>query len=186
MSHPQPRLAPRHDRPNNARITHGRPRRYGDRLDADLAPAERATGVAFQRLVEENLYWAAVHTRWVPEAAWARTRGAFFGHLPPPLRWLIAPVARRTLRAQMHGQVMGRHRADEIHAIGCRDLTAIGDFLGTKPYMLGDRATSLDATAYAFVADILWAPIDSPLRDHALASPVLGAYCERMKARCGI
>ena len=53
---------------------------YGDSLDAGLSPAEKATALAFQRLLEENLYWAVVHTRWVDPAGWAQTKAAFFAN----------------------------------------------------------------------------------------------------------
>ena len=69
---------------------------------------------------------------------------------------------------------------------GCRDISAIADFLGDKPFMLGAQPTSLDATTYAFLANLLWAPIDSPLREHARALPLVDAYCRRIKERCGI
>jgi glutathione S-transferase len=157
--------------------------RYGDPLDAALTPPERALAIAFQRLFEENLYWAVVHTRWVEDAGWAKTREAFFGSLPPPLRWVLPPLARRALRSELRGHGMGRHSAAEIHAIGCRDVSAVADFLADKAFLLGPQPSSIDATAYAFLANLLWAPVDSPIRRHAQERPNLEAYCRRMKAR---
>ncbi len=156
--------------------------RHGDPLDASLTPQERALSTAFERLFEEDLYWAVVQTRWIEQSGWLLTKAAFFGTMPAPLRWIIAPLARRGLRSEMRGHGMGRHSAAEIHAIGCRDVTAVSDFLADKPYMLGDRPHSLDATAHAFLANLLWAPVDSPLRRHAQRYPNLEAYCQRMKA----
>lgn len=157
--------------------------RYGDPLDAALSPEQAAVATAFQRLLEEDLYWAVVQTRWVEDAGWQTTRDAFFGALPVPLRWIVPPLARRGLRSEMRGHGMGRHGAAEIHAIGCRDVTAVADFLADKPFMLGESPTSLDATAHAFLANLLWAPVDSPIQRHARARPTLEAYCQRMKAR---
>lgn len=157
--------------------------RYGDTLDAQLSARQRAQATAFQRLFEENLYWAVVHTRWIDDAGWALTRQAFFAALPPPLRWILPPLARRGLRRELHGQGLGRHREEEIHAIGCRDVTAVADFLGDQPYMLGAEPSSLDAVAHAFLANLLWAPVDSPIQRHARTRPTLEAYCQRMKAR---
>jgi glutathione S-transferase len=157
--------------------------RYGDPLDAGLSPQERAVATAFQRLFEENLYWAVVQTRWAEDAGWEKTREAFFGTLPAPLRWLVPRLARRGLLAEMRGHGMGRHSAAEIYAIGCRDVTAVADFLADKAFMLGGQPTSLDSTAYAFLANLLWAPVDSPILRHARARPTLEAYCQRMKAR---
>lgn len=158
-------------------------RRYGDPLDSGLSPLERALATAFQRLIEENLYWAVVHTRWAEDAGWAKTREAFFGAMPAPLRWFVPTLARRSLLGEMRGHGMGRHSADQIHAIGCRDVTAIADFLADNPFMLGKQPTSLDATAHAFLANLLWAPVDSPIQRHARALPALEAYCQRIKAK---
>ncbi|WP_298834001.1 glutathione S-transferase C-terminal domain-containing protein [uncultured Piscinibacter sp.] len=70
-----------------------------------------------------------------------------------------------------------------IHAIGCRDVTAVADVLADKPFTLGDSPTSLDATVHAFLANLLWAPVDSPMQRHARSRPTPEAYCQRMKAR---
>lgn len=156
---------------------------YGDPLDATMSARDRALATAFQRLLEEDLYWAVVHTRWIDDAGWAKTRAAFFGALPLPLRWILPPLARRGLRAQMRGHGMGLHRAAEIHEIGGRDIDAMADFLADKPFMLGEQPRSLDASAYAFLANLLWAPVDSPIRERARSRPNLEAYCQRMKAR---
>jgi glutathione S-transferase len=157
--------------------------RHGDPLDATLSASQRALATAFQRLFEENLYWAVVHSRWIEDAGWQKTREAFFGTMPLPLRWIVPSLARRGLRAELHGQGMGRHSAAEIHAIGCRDVTAVADFLADKAFMLGEQPCSLDATAHAFLANLLWAPVDSPIQRHARSRLTLEAYCQRMKAR---
>ena len=158
-------------------------RRHGDPLDATLSPQQRACGTAFQRLFEEDLYWALVHTRWATDAGWALTRAAFFGTMAAPLSWLVPGMARRGLLAELRGHGMGRHSAAEIGAIGCRDLTAVADFLDDKPFMLGDKPSSIDATAYAFLANVLWTPVDGPIVRHARDRPTLERYCLRMKAR---
>lgn len=158
-------------------------RKYGDPLDAALSAPDRALATAFQRLIEENLYWAIVHTRWVQDDGWALTKAAFFSAMPIPLRWIVPSLARRSLLSELRGHGMGRHSAQEIQAIGCRDITAVADFLADKPYMLGQQPSSLDATVYAFMANLLWAPVDSPIRRHAQGLPNLEVYCQRMKAR---
>jgi glutathione S-transferase len=87
------------------------------------------------------------------------------------------------MRKQLHGHGMGRHREADIYAIGQRDITALADFLGDKPYFLGETPCSLDATAYAFLANLLWVPVESPLKQHARQYPQLEAYCQRMRSR---
>ncbi len=156
---------------------------HGDTLDAQLGEAERAQALALQRLLEEHLYWCAVHDRWAVDENWAFTKPAFFGALPPAVRDLVAALARRGQLKELHGQGIGRHTREEIDALGKADLTALSHVLAGKPFFLGDRPTSLDATAYAFLANLLWVPIDSPLTRHARALQNLTAYAERMKQR---
>lgn len=156
---------------------------YGDRLDAWLSAEQRAIALAFQRLIEENLYWALVHTRWLEPQGWERTRIAFFAKLPLPLKWIVPALARRGLMKEMHGHGMGRHSEAEIHAIGKRDITALADFLGDKPYFMGTEPCSLDATVYAFLANLVWAPVESVLKQHTIQYPQLEAYCLRMRGR---
>lgn len=157
--------------------------RYGDPLDAPLSAAERATALAFQRLLEENLYWAMVYSRWMDAQAWPLTREAFFGALPAPLRWLVPGLARRGMRAQLRGHGMGRHSASEIEAIARRDIVALSDFLADKAFFMGAQPSSLDAVAYAFVANLLESPAPSALTSWARQHANLVAYGQRMKDR---
>lgn len=158
-------------------------RKYGDPLDAHLSAAERAAALACQRMLEENTYWAVLYFRWIDEAGWGLTREAFFDWMRPPLRWIVPAVARRMVRRELHGHGMGRHTRDEIVAIGKRDLTASADLLGNQPFFMGAQPSSLDATAYAFLANVLQVPAESPLKTHARQFPQLEAYCQRMQAQ---
>jgi glutathione S-transferase len=158
-------------------------RKYGDALDSHLGAAERAAALACQRMLEENTYWAVLYFRWLDEAGWKLTREAFFGWMKPPLKWIVPPLARRIVRRELHGHGMGRHARDEIDAIGRKDLTAAADFLGDQAFFMGARPSSLDATAYAFLANVLWVPIESPLKAHARQRPQLEAYCRRMREK---
>jgi len=156
---------------------------YGDRLDGWLTAEQRAVALAFQRLLEENLYWAVVHSRWEAPQGWAVTKEAFFGKLPLPLKWIIPVLARRGMRQQLRGHGMGRHSAQEIQAIGQCDIKALANFLGQKPFFMGDEPCSLDATAYAFLANLVWVPVESSLKHYAEQYPQLEIYCRRMRSR---
>jgi glutathione S-transferase len=156
-------------------------RKYGDPLDAHLGAAERAAALAVQRMLEENTYWTVLYFRWIEEPGWALTRAAFFDWMKPPLKWIVPAVARHIVRKELRGHGMGRHTRDEIVAIGMKDLTAAADFLGDKAFFMGGQPSSLDAIAYAFLANLLWVPVESPLKQHAQKYPQLEAYCRRMK-----
>ena len=156
---------------------------YGDPLDGWMDAEQRAVALAWQRLLEEHFYWAVLHYRWIEPAGWALTKSAFFAGMPAPLRWIIPPLARRGMAKELHGHGMGRHSLEEIDALGCRDITALADFLGDKPYFMGEQPCSLDAVAYGFLPNLLWVPRESPLKQHARKYPQLEAYCQRMRGR---
>ena len=156
---------------------------YGDTLDTQLTVRQRAQSLVIQRTFEESLYWAAVYSRWIDDAGFAKVKDAAFARFKFPLRQMIPLLARRGLRKQLYGQGMGRHSRDEIYAIGCRDIGALAELLGEQAYFLGTVPAAIDATAYSFLANLLWVPIDSPMRTLANSLPNLEAYCRRMKAR---
>ena len=136
-----------------------------------------------QRTFEESLYWPVVHSRWIDDIGFAKVNEAVFGRMKFPLRQIIPIFGRRGLRKQLHAQGTGRHSRDEIYAIGCRDVSALAEILADQAFFLGDEPTSIDATGYAFLANLLWVPIDLPIRAHAQKFANLEAYCQRMKAR---
>lgn len=158
-------------------------RRRGVALDAWLTPAQRAQALAMQRLIEEHLYWVTLYLRWMTPEGWPKVRQAFFGTLPTPLKQIVPPLARRGMKAELHGHGMGRHSMEQIVAFGCQDVEAIADFLGDQPFMMGAQPSTLDAVAHAFLANLLWAPFDTPVQGHARTRPTLEAYCQRMRAR---
>ncbi len=158
---------------------------HGDKLDRDLSKPERAIALAISRLLDENLYWVIVYSRWQDPQNWPKTKAAYFDYLPIPLRWFVPNLARKSTIASLAGHGLGKHSASEIYEIGCRDTIALSDFLGDKPFLMGDRPTSIDATAYAFIANILWVPISSPLQDLARTLDNINSYADRLKSKFG-
>lgn len=155
--------------------------KYGDSLDAWMSPQEAAVALAWRRLMEENLYWVLLYSRWIDEPGWSATRAAFFGGLPPLARDLAPRYVRSIMKKELWGHGMGRHRREEIYEIGKRDIAAVAGFLGDKSYFMGEQPSSLDATAYAFLANILWVPLESPLQSAAKEYLNLETYCRRMR-----
>lgn len=155
----------------------------GDCLDAALTPAQQAGGTVILRLLEDSLYWSLLYSRWIDQRGWPLTRQAFFGALPPPLAWFVPPLARHSLARQLYAQGTSRHQPEEIYAIGTADIAALSLLLGEQAYFLGAEPSSVDAAAYAFLANILDVPLEVPLRQTARAHPNLPAYCARMRER---
>ena len=156
---------------------------YGDRLDAHLTASERAISQAMRRLIEENLYWAMVHNRWIEPKNWEITKEVLFKEFPPILKAIVPILARKDTQKQLQGHGMGKHSSAEIYAIGIADLVALSDFLSDQQFFFGDEPTSLDAAAYGILANILGTPFDSPLKDKAQQLNNIVAYRDRVRAR---
>jgi glutathione S-transferase len=155
---------------------------YGDPLDGHLSPREQGVAAAFQRLLEEHLYWVSMFTRWsYGEQNWQTNKRAIFGVLPPVLRDLAAWGYRHRIKSQMRGHGLGRHTPDEVFALGEEDMDALSNFLADKPYFLGDKPTSLDASAFGVLVNIVECPIESPAKDYARAKTNIRDYCSRMQ-----
>jgi glutathione S-transferase len=156
---------------------------YGDPLDAGLSAELKTRAHAIRRLLEESLYWPLLYSRWIDEAGWQLTRSAFFDPMPWPIKTLLPPLARSAIRKELRGQGTGRHVAADIYRLGCADIDALAGMLGNGQYFLGSEPTSVDASAYAFLANILWAPLNSPLAQCARRHPGLEPYCQRLRER---
>jgi glutathione S-transferase len=158
--------------------------KYGDPLDKDLTAEQFAVLTAMQRLLEDHLYWVGMYTRWLyTDANWHHNKQAIFGNMSPLIRNFVAAAYRKLFIAkQIYGHGMGRHKPDEIFHLGNVDLDALSAFLGQKPYFMGDKPTSLDASAFGILINIVRTPIESPLQEHALSLKNLPAYCDRMMA----
>ncbi len=154
---------------------------YGDPLDAQLDAEQRATSLALRRMIEEHLYWAIAYGRFLDLDGWPSTKTEFLAGFPAPFRPLVGRLVRKTIAKSLHLQGLGRHSKDEIYRLACEDLSALSEFLGDKPYFFGEKPTELDATAYGFLAQVLWAPGSRQTREHLERTSNLPAFCERMK-----
>lgn len=150
--------------------------------NAGLSAEQRAVALALQRLLEENLYWAALYDRWMVDDNWRFFRDIVLGGMPLPIRRLAGPAIRRSVGRRIEGHGIGVHSESELHAIGIRDLGAVADYLGDKPFLMGNKASTVDAAAYGLLANILLTPIVSPIKQAGLGWDKLVAYLQRMQA----
>jgi len=159
---------------------------YGDPLgEQRLSPREQAVALGMRRLMEEHLYWVICYARWMEDAIWEQYKHILFGQYgygPAELEAVAAQI-RDVMRTELHGHGLGRHSRQEIYALGKADLTALSSYLEEKPYFLGEEPMSLDATAYGFLANILYVGYETPLETHAKTLPNLRAYGDRMRQR---
>ena len=61
-------------------------KKYKIDFDRGLSPEQRAIAWAFDKMLEEHLYWAVVHARWMDDANFAKGPATFFRAIPAPVR----------------------------------------------------------------------------------------------------
>lgn len=150
--------------------------------DAGLSDRERAEALALQRLFEDHFYFVMTYSRWLDPVGWEAVADGFFAGFPLPMRTVGRIVMRRRMRSMLAAHGLTRHSGAEIYAMGRDDLAAVADFLGDKPFFLGDSLTTLDAVAFGFLANVLLVPIETELKRSLYDFPALVAWVEAMDA----
>ncbi len=156
---------------------------YDVDLNRGLTPTQKAQSLAFERMIEDDLFWVMLWSRWCQPHNWGVNKKAIFGSFGPVGRSLGSWLARRKVRGDLWSQGISRHREDEIFQIGNRDLDALSEFLGDKPYFMGEQPTTLDASAFGLLINVIGCPIESALKVHAQSLKNLTSYCLRMRDR---
>lgn len=155
--------------------------RHGVRLDDHLTAAQRATGHALRRMLEEATYFQTVRFRWIEEAGWATQVAAFSPHMPP----LVGPIVLRMIRSKLRktGQLQGsgRHDISTAGAQVAADFKAVADtFVG--PYLFGASPCSFDASVSSFLWQCQEYPVDNAPK-RAATTPELVAYVAEVRRR---
>lgn len=156
-------------------------------LDMGMNAEEHAIATAFQAMLEEKLYFITAWSRWADNAGWSAYQPAFQKYfktvgVPSLMIPLVMKVARKKVVKSIWTQGIGRHTPAEIYAMGAQILKAVSDFLGDKPFLMGEQVRTIDATVFAFLSGIIHVPIETPLKRAALALPNLVSYCATMQA----
>jgi glutathione S-transferase len=158
-------------------------KKYRIDFDQGLDAAQKATAWAFEKMVEEQLYWVLVNERWMDDENFRKGPSLFFQKVPTPIRPIVTGMVRRKLKATLHGQGIGRHSPAEILALATRSIGAVADYLGDKPFFMGSEPTGVDATIFAFSCGALCTHFASPTREIAARHENLRRYVGRMTAR---
>ncbi len=156
--------------------------KYGDVLDANQTPAQHAQSTLIQRTLEEHLYWCMLYSRWMDDSNWPETKRTLFAKVPFLIRSFLANSIRKKMRTSLHEQGIGRHTSHEIYQMGLNDLTALNTLLSNNTFLLGNQASSIDASLYAFLINLIYVPTTSPMNEYAKSQQNFIEYCARIKS----
>lgn len=92
-------------------------------MDASYSPSELGIALAFQRLIEEHLYWCEVYYRWVDKEGYEKVKYELFKEMPLVVRNVAAPVASRGVKKNLSAAGIGEF-IDNINVV---DVVFIDD-----------------------------------------------------------
>ncbi|MGF1466459.1 MAG: glutathione S-transferase family protein [Sandaracinaceae bacterium] len=154
----------------------------GDPLDGELTEAQHRHGHLLRRMVEDHLYWSLLWSRFGDPEGWKVQRPVVAGLVPALLRPVLVGVIRRGTLKGLHGHGLGRHDQEYIYEAGSADVDVLAAELRDRPFLLGDRPTSYDCSAFAVLLHIATTRSKNALTDHALGIPAIPTYVDRMRA----
>ncbi len=144
-------------------------------IDDGLTDAQRRQAFCINRVLDD-LYWPMSYSRWKDERYWPLFRAAMLDQ-NPTLTEADMERARAYNFERYRYQGIGRYPPDKAYRRGLDDLDLIAGMLDGAPFLFGDRPTSADASIYGFIANILFYPIDTPLRHYVCSRPLLEQHC---------
>lgn len=153
-------------------------------IDDDLDPKQLAIGHAVKIVLEERLRWCIVYSRRLDERYALKFSKIFREFVPIPLKIvfpLLVARSKKRISTTLNSNGIGTFSPEEIYTFGKQDLDALTTILDDKPYLLGNKPSSYDAIAYAFLANLIDVPLECPLNTYARDRQTLLDYCQRMK-----
>jgi glutathione S-transferase len=158
-------------------------RKYRLTMDYALTAAQRDTRHLVMRLLDD-LYWVMSYSRWKDDAFWPSFRDALRREHPSLTEEGLR--AAQDFNAQRYYyQGIGRYEPAAAYARGIADLQVLAHLLSASDYVFGQNPTSVDAAIYGFIANILFYPIDTPLRQFVMSHPNLVRHCNAIHAAVG-
>lgn len=154
--------------------------RYKVDLDAHLTQEQAAQAQLIGKSLDENLYWAIVHSRWIKDDVWPTVKANFFNPLPFPINHLVAWYARNSTRKQIIGHGIGKHSDQEIEKIAHKSWASLSTLLGGKSYFFGNKISSLDVTTFAMLGALTLSNLETQLGEHAKAYENLADHSRRI------
>ncbi len=149
---------------------------FGDPLDSPLLESQKATSHMIKRMMEEHIWWIMNRERWwAPEDPYWHTSGMLEGLAEQEFKGIRDDARRKCME---HG--VGAFTDHELEVRGKKDLDAISLILGDQSFLHGQQPSSVDATVYAFLFQILNATYTSSLKSSAKSHENLSAYVGRI------
>jgi glutathione S-transferase len=151
-------------------------------IDAGLDARERGRSHTVRRMLEEHFHQVLEWELFVhPEGA-ESVRQTVRQMAPALVADLIASRYCAHFARQLKARGIARHDDATIAKKGREDLDAFEALLGDGSYLLGDRISMADVSAYGLLSPMARWPMRTPVADDLKGRAVLMAYLDRMQA----
>ncbi|CAL4093269.1 unnamed protein product [Meganyctiphanes norvegica] len=152
-------------------------------LSAEFTKEQRAVARAFSIMADEHLIWGIRVWRYITDRCSSQMAGLPLPwYIPLSLAQFIARWRSPYMIKALETQGMGRHKIKDVNSIVQRDLSAISDYIGDKPYLMGTKLCEADCSVFAHLANILYnypgSPHEATVKDEFVS---LVEYVERVK-----
>ncbi len=158
-------------------------RKYDLTMDNALTAPQRDLSHLVTRMLDD-LYWVMSYSRWKDEQFWPSFRDAM-RQQHPALTEESLRKAKEFNSQRYHYQGIGRFAPPAAYARGLADLRVLANLIPADAYMHGPTPTSIDAAVYGFIANILYYPIETPLRRFVASQANLVRHCNAIHAAIG-
>ena len=148
-------------------------------FDDHLTLQELAIANGFRRMIEDHLYFLNLNFRWREHAE--EVKQAFFAEVPTLLRGFIFRKVQKSIFNTLHLQGLGRHTREEMVNFIEEDVAALSEQLGDKPYFMGTLPTSIDASLYGALHNMIDCELDTPGKQAVRQHQNLVDYCDRFR-----
>lgn len=157
--------------------------KHGLDFDRGLDVEQRGIAWALEKMMEDHLYWAVVHERWMVDRNFFAGPVHFFKAVPALIRPIVIRIVRGKVKRNLFGHGLGRHSQEERRKLAFKDIDALSDVLGARKFLMGDSESGVDAAFFAFMWSGLCPLFETKLRHHLATKSNIVAYVDRMKAK---
>ncbi|MDX1692732.1 MAG: glutathione S-transferase family protein [Ketobacteraceae bacterium] len=152
-------------------------------LNAGLSDQEKAIHHAMRKMLDEHLYFVLVYGRWMDDQNWAVMKNTLFSAIPRLVRGMVTGKIREKIASDLQGQGIGKHRPEEIYAMGIEDVDALTTYLSGREWFGNGKPCLLDISAVTMLASFLKVPLDTPVKSAINRNPQLVKYVENGMSR---
>ncbi|VTZ27721.1 conserved hypothetical protein [Methylocella tundrae] len=149
-------------------------------IDSAMSATQRDIDLMLRRTLDD-LYWVMSYSRWRDERYWPLFRHQILKtHEGVTAQSL--EEARDYNFQRYYYQGIGRYDRDAAYARGLADLEALAHLVPDDGFLFGAQPSSIDASVYGFIANMIFFDIDTPLKAFVSAQANLLRHCEAIHA----